>query len=331
MRTTLSALLSLWALTSTAQGLIFDNISFDKREELELTRATLPTRYSLKEFTPNLLYPQALSDCVAHAFGMARTVSIAKNLKITDRTKISLLLTSPWHMYYRLSTSADQNCSLGLNIEKAAEFALNDGFVMLSNVEYPNYYPFSSSTLCKSVSRSFYPPSIYDDNSNARKLAFDKVYAIRTIDQLKQALAQGMPVVVGLMIPKSFESCKSSTFTLSSYDKQNLIYAHAMLVIGYNDLLNGGSLEILNSWGDQWGSSGYTNIKYVDFLALVGAAYACYDAPTYNQENSLESFSTDVAKEEIAQQTNRVFQQLDERNNDFNNTNFIRLFDANIK
>lgn len=314
-----------------SQGLVFDNESFDLREELVLTRATLPTSVSLKSFTPDLLYPQALSDCVAHAFGMARTVSIAKNLKITDRTKISLLLTSPWHMYYRLSTSADQNCSLGLNIEKAAEFALNDGFVMHSNVEYPNYYPFSSSTLCKSVSRSFYPPSIYDDNNNARKLAFDKVYAIRTIDQLKQALAQGMPVVVGLMIPKSFESCKSSTFTLSSYDKQNLIYGHAMLVIGYNDLLNGGSLEILNSWGDQWGSSGYTNIKYVDFLAMVGAAYACYDAPTYNQENSLESFSSDVAKEEIAQQTNRVFQQLDERNNDFNNTNFIRLFDANIK
>lgn len=331
MRTSFTALLTLLAFKSIAQGLIFDKTSFDKREELELTRATLPTRYSLKEYTPALIYPQSISDCVAHAFGMARTVTIAKNLKITDRTKISLLLTSPWHMYYRLSSSADQNCSLGLNIEKAAESALNDGFVMLSNVEYPNYYPFSSSILCKSVSRGFYPPSIYDDNNNARKLAFDKVYAIRTIDQLKQALAQGMPVVVGLMIPKSFESCKSSTFTLSSYDKQNLIYGHAMLVIGYNDLLNGGSLEILNSWGDQWGASGFTNIRYVDFLATVGPAYACYDAPTYNQENSIESFSTDVSKEEIAQKANRIFQQLDERNNDFNNSNIIRLFDSNIK
>jgi hypothetical protein len=331
MRTTLSALLTILALASTAQGLIFDNVSFDKREELEVTRATLPTRYSLKEYTPDLLYPQVLSDCVAHAFGMARTVSIAKNLKITDRTKISLLLTSPWHMYYRLSTSADQNCSVGLNIEKAAEFALNDGFAMLSNVEYPNYYPFSSSTLCKSVSRSFYPPSINDDSNNARKLAFDKVYAIRTIDQLKQALAQGMPVVVGLMIPKSFESCRSSTFTLSSYDKINLTYGHAMLVIGYNDLLNGGSLEILNSWGDQWGASGYTNIRYVDFLAMVGAAYACYDAPNYGSERDFYVETDDSVKEETIQNVSRVFQSLDERSNMFNNSEIIRVFDSTKK
>lgn len=319
-------------LLVNAQGLVFDKEAFDKREELILTRATLPTSASLKHWTPALIYPQAMSDCVSHSFGMARTISMAKSLNISDRSEISLLLMSPWYMYYRLSATGDLKCDFGLNVERAADFVLQEGFVFLAEVEYPNYYPFSSSILCKTASRSFYPPTLSEDNLEARKLVFDRIYALKSRDQIKQAIAQGMPVVVGLMIPKSFEKCSSSTFTLSQYDKDNLEYGHAMTVVGYNDYINNGSFEILNSWGDDWGQGGFTYVNYNDFISMAISAYACFDAPRLGKEsdeNFLDRKSSEV--EEINSTANAVFEYVDERQNTFNNSDILLIFDDKMK
>jgi hypothetical protein len=53
-------------------------------------------------------------------------------------------------MYHQITQYGDSVCSKGLDIDKAATFALNEGFAPLISVEYPNYYPFTNDVICVS-------------------------------------------------------------------------------------------------------------------------------------------------------------------------------------
>ena len=53
-----------------------------------------------------------------------------------------------------------------------------------------------------------------------------------------------------------------STEKIDSYKKvQEVIDSsdggHAMSVVSYDDNKNGGTFELMNSWGNEWGKSGY--------------------------------------------------------------------------
>jgi hypothetical protein len=51
---------------------------------------------------------------------------------------------------------------------------------------------------------------------------------------------------------------------------------HAMCVIGYDDYLNGGSFQLMNSWGTDWGKGGFAWIRYADFKEFNVEAYGLY-------------------------------------------------------
>jgi hypothetical protein len=46
-----------------------------------------------------------------------------------------------------------------------------------------------------------------------------------------------------------------------------------MCVVGYDDNKYGGSFEVQNSWGTNWGNNGYIWIRYQDFARFVDEAY----------------------------------------------------------
>jgi hypothetical protein len=48
---------------------------------------------------------------------------------------------------------------------------------------------------------------------------------------------------------------------------------HAMCVIGYDERMEGGAFEIMNSWGPEWGQNGLAYIRYADFKQFVREAY----------------------------------------------------------
>jgi len=55
------------------------------------------------------------------------------------------------------------------------------------------------------------------------------------------------------------------------YDKT--IGGHAVCIVGYDDYKFGGSFEIMNSWGSDYGDDGYMWIKYDDLIDVIGEAY----------------------------------------------------------
>ena len=48
---------------------------------------------------------------------------------------------------------------------------------------------------------------------------------------------------------------------------------HAMCIIGYDDRMEGGAFQIMNSWGNDWGQNGIAYVRYADFKSFVREAY----------------------------------------------------------
>jgi hypothetical protein len=99
------------------------------------------------------------------------------------------------------------------------------------------------------------------------------------VPAIKQHLAQGAPVVIGMMVGGTFMSrmMGQKIWRPSSSDyAQRGFGGHAMSVIGYDDNLNGGSFQIMNSWGQQWGDRGLFWINYQDFEHFTKEAYGLH-------------------------------------------------------
>ncbi|MFK7949787.1 MAG: C1 family peptidase [Saprospiraceae bacterium] len=96
------------------------------------------------------------------------------------------------------------------------------------------------------------------------------------IEGIRQNIAQGAPVVIGMQVGGTFMTRmygKADWKPTSSDKSLRGFSGHAMSVIGYDDNRNGGSFQIMNSWGDQWGDDGVAWVSYRDFEFFVKEAY----------------------------------------------------------
>lgn len=264
----LTSILFIIPNSSNAQGFTFDKESYAERAVVENNRGALPSKHSLKKYTP-IIYPQETGNCVAQSFANALSISVAKELGLYDKTEITLFRPSPFFLYYSLKSNTDYQCDNGLDAEKAALFLLNNGTMLMMGVEYPNYYPFTEKVLCNQ-----YPPSYYDDKKTALNYKPTDIFKIESLLDIKIALANDMPIVIGMMVPPSFTSCRNYVWNPSVLDKIENSYGHAMTIVGYDDNRYGGSFEIMNSWGEDWGVNGYTHIRYRDAAKWIVAGWA---------------------------------------------------------
>lgn len=81
---------------------------------------------------------------------------------------------------------------------------------------------------------------------------------------VKKSLAERKPVVLVMDIPESFFEA-GEFWVPDSSEYETWGNGHAMGIVGYDDSKNGGSFEIINSWGTSWGKDGYTWMRYSDF------------------------------------------------------------------
>jgi hypothetical protein len=99
-------------------------------------------------------------------------------------------------------------------------------------------------------------------------------------EALKQNLAQGAPVVIGMRVGGSFEEDMDGKRvwrpTQADYRAVERWGGHAMAVIGYDDALEGGAFQLMNSWGSDWGENGVAWVRYKDFDHFVREAYGLY-------------------------------------------------------
>jgi C1A family cysteine protease len=91
-------------------------------------------------------------------------------------------------------------------------------------------------------------------------------YDIISINDWKEYLNKGIPVIFGMLTGKRFKFIKGKLedqqyWPINDTDNK-LSLGHAMTCIGYNDNLNDGSWIVANSYGPKWGQNGYAAIPY---------------------------------------------------------------------
>lgn len=260
----------VFTISAFGQGMKFDPDAFGKGKKIERTRAdVVPKVASLKGYTPYVM-TQNRSNCVAYSLATARTMLLARNHRISGRDTITAFYFSPHWIYYRTKDDSDDNCMEGLDIEKASLDLLNNGVPFMADVEYEKYYPFGDIELC-----NYYPNVMDEDIEKAIDYKVDEIYRVEDLDGVKLAISSGFPTVVGMLLPDSFkEQVGKDVWTTLPTDGYDGAYGHAMVVVGYDDYKYGGAVEIMNSWGDEWGNEGYIWIKYSDFTKYALGAYS---------------------------------------------------------
>jgi hypothetical protein len=84
-------------------------------------------------------------------------------------------------------------------------------------------------------------------------------------ENVKKMLAEGKPVVLAWRVRDYFMTEHGPLETQVNYGKGPIVGGHAVLIVGIDDNLHGGSYIVKNSWGTGWGDGGYGTIRYDQF------------------------------------------------------------------
>ncbi|MCX6149251.1 MAG: C1 family peptidase [Ignavibacteriales bacterium] len=225
----------------------------------------LPNSVSLKQYTPTPSDQGPYSTCAGWASSYyARTILEAMKQGWNKQT-IDKNTFSPSFIYNQIRKSDD--CYGGTSLDEALDILKNVGDVKFSDFGYN----------CKK-----------EVNDEDRKTANDyKIIEYRflaykdtvnIIKYVKKSLAEGKPVVIGIECPPSFASVKGELWTPAPSEyKSWKERGHALTIISYDNNKFGGALEIINSWGKNWGNNGYAWMKYSDFKIFYMLAYEVID------------------------------------------------------
>jgi C1A family cysteine protease len=84
--------------------------------------------------------------------------------------------------------------------------------------------------------------------------------------QIKQALINGFPVIFGMSVYKSMQSPEVASTGVVPMPRrfEHCLGGHAVLIVGFSD--DKQVVYVRNSWGDQWGQSGYFTLPY-DYIS----------------------------------------------------------------
>lgn len=91
------------------------------------------------------------------------------------------------------------------------------------------------------------------------------------LDDVKGALARGVPVIFAMPAPADFKAFRGDG-VYGRAEKPDRAGYHAMAIVGYDE--DRQALRIMNSWGLGWGDKGYAWIGYDTFKLLAGEAYS---------------------------------------------------------
>jgi len=100
----------------------------------------------------------------------------------------------------------------------------------------------------------------YKDGLNHLSVEYRRVD--QRLDQMKTCLDTGLPFVLGFSVYSSFESDivkKTGMMPMPKKD-ESVLGGHAVLCVGYNDQMK--RMIVRNSWGEDWGDSGYFYMPY---------------------------------------------------------------------
>ena len=259
--------------------------TFDKAkifEGLDDYKNPLPEAANLQRFAPPVGDQGQQGSCVAWSSGYAaRTIlEAAKTGDNPDNLKFS-----PAFLYNNIKLEGCQ----GSYVLKAMEFMSKNGAVPYDQ------FPYRDDDCDRQ------PPSqLYNEAAQHRIAGFNRLTLGDNADAIdlnaiRANLAQGAPVVIGIMVGQSFMQpmMGQDVWRPEAGDRSmNGFGGHAICVVGYDDKKYGGAFLIMNSWTAKWGNNGFAWIRYPDFKYFVREAYGL--EPMHKQNEAYSPFSCEV-------------------------------------
>jgi C1A family cysteine protease len=206
--------------------------------------AALPKKVNLKDKMSPIVNQESLGSCTANAIASGLR-EYFQNITGEAPTRLSRLYLY-WHERFIEGT---------LNEDSGAY--IRDGMKVLTELGCPpeTDFPYDISKFTQK------PSDEAEQHAGANKIS--EYHRVLTLDDLKHALASGLPVVMGIAIYSSFESFSvslSGVVPMPDKTKEKLLGGHAVLAVGYDD--DNQIVHVRNSWGPDWGNFGYFTLPY---------------------------------------------------------------------
>jgi hypothetical protein len=251
-------------------GLEMDERIYDEAEVFEPladnVKNPLPESVSLDPYCPPRLNQGNQGSCVGWASAYAaRTILHAR---ATGQNPGNVTF-SPSYVYNQIALP---NCQ-GTYLQRAMEVMHKGGALPFSRFGY------TENSCSKQPSRMEMSAAASYKTKGFNRLTQGGEDYRTDLLAIKQNLAQGAPVVIGMMVGGNFmQNMMGRRLYLpdrSDYSGARL-GGHAMCVIGYDDYYEGGAFQIMNSWGEEWGEDGLFWMRYNDFDYFTREAYGLY-------------------------------------------------------
>jgi C1A family cysteine protease len=284
---------NLWGSNGTEQqtrpvdgatGETFDLAEFNKVDVLSasigLSRDELPDNFSLRQYAPPVGYQGSFGSCTAWSTSYAaRTISyaIAHGYSVNnqyDMIKSNTFATD--FIYNNIKTNPD--CTNGTSISRALNFMKTQGDIRRTSDLFlcGKTYDDQDLTTAKNYRIKDYI-RVNDQNPDNKTL----------VEKIKSLLVSKHPIPFGMDLPEDFRDVdKTGIWYPTDADRtmaQNVKHngasysGHAMCVIGYNDNINNGSFEVMNSWGSWAANNGFYWINYDDFCDFAMDVFSIND------------------------------------------------------
>lgn len=225
----------------------------------------LPESVSLLQYAPKRLNQGKQGSCVAWSSGYAARTILESTSTRTDPNSVAF---SPAFLYNNISLG-DGDCQ-GSYIIRAMEFMQKNGAVPFQQ------FPYDENNCTRQANRDLFSSAGEYKIHGFTRLTDDAGVSALNYRAIKEHLAKDAPVVIGMMVGGSFMQDMMGQKvwhpTDDDYTQQGF-GGHAMCVIGYDDRIEGGAFQIMNSWGPEWGDNGTAYVRYGDFRRFVREAY----------------------------------------------------------
>ena len=205
--------------------------------------AALPPKVDLRPQCPPIYDQGQLGSCTGN--GWAGAVEFLRMKQGLENFEPSRLF-----IYYYERVADD-------DVAQDAGAAISDGAHVVSTMGCPheNLWPYDISKFADAP-----PQAVIDDAKTHLVLQVQQV--AQDLTSMKELLASGLPIVIGFVVYKSFESAtvtKTGIVPMPGHHEKK-VGGHCVVLVGYDDSKK--MFIARNSWGTDWGLKGYFMMPY---------------------------------------------------------------------
>jgi hypothetical protein len=232
----------------------------------------LIARYGYSPLLPPIGDQMQQGCCVAWGVGYAAgtfAAALTEGINLSTAATAATGSVSPSDLYAKIIASEGNTCGNGTQVVDGIERMIVDGVASLSQVPYTD-----SACVMPSTSSQFLL-SGYN--------TVDPTNAVL----LKQYIYNLSVLPLAIVVYPDFESATGpSVYSHSGASGDCSLGGHCVALVGWDDTRQ--AFRIMNSWGTNWGDSGFLWVSYDTFAIMVQEAYAVYwQASPFFQKNNI--------------------------------------------